>query len=340
VFGYKHKSFTILVWYLLLHCLTFLFVVFIVVVLCPISYSTCSLLGLYFPDSSSFIPNLSKFTVVFDSAFVDSNLFEFFHYYSYTLFNIKTFHAIGCSNLTIMVDKSRTIVVSEHCIYVMFTFQPSSLHIFKDVLYDYNNFVSSSFYKIPMTSSQGRQWVVGCGHYCIVGDNLAHNSQETIMTWWHEPQVLWLKLWSKNSKLMILSFNVLMFLRPLFSLNCLVPWWVKTWHNLLHQQNRWKAFFSLETFCRQNHPPMWGVFSLVFLAHTRWCCQYKPPTSCGPWIMTISLYEKSNSCQLLSMGTSCLNCYPSIWMFTTLPKWKAWIESIMAMLGVSWSKLI
>jgi hypothetical protein len=26
-----------------------------------------------------------------------------------------------------------------------------------------------------MTSSQGRKWVVGCGHYHIVGDNLAHN---------------------------------------------------------------------------------------------------------------------------------------------------------------------
>jgi hypothetical protein len=26
-----------------------------------------------------------------------------------------------------------------------------------------------------MTSSQGRQWVVGRGRYCIVGDNLVYN---------------------------------------------------------------------------------------------------------------------------------------------------------------------
>ncbi len=33
-----------------------------------------------------------------------------------------------------------------------------------------------------MTSSQGRQWVVGCGHHRIVGDSLIHNLQETILT--------------------------------------------------------------------------------------------------------------------------------------------------------------
>jgi hypothetical protein len=31
-------------------------------------------------------------------------------------------------------------------------------------------------------SSQGHQWVVGFGHYCIVGNNLIHNSQDTILT--------------------------------------------------------------------------------------------------------------------------------------------------------------
>jgi hypothetical protein len=56
--------------------------------------------------------------------------------------------------------------------------------------------------------------------------------------------------------------------------------------------------------------------------------------------MTISLCEKSNCCQLLSMGMSCLNCHPSIRMFTTLPNCKAWTKSMMAMLGVNWSQLI
>ncbi len=32
-----------------------------------------------------------------------------------------------------------------------------------------------------MTFSQWKQWVVSCGCYHIVGDNLIHNSQETIL---------------------------------------------------------------------------------------------------------------------------------------------------------------
>jgi hypothetical protein len=64
----------------------------------------------------------------------------------------------------------------------MFVFQLSSLHISKDVLYDYNNLVSNFLHQIPTMSSQGHQWVVGSGHYCIVGNNLIHNSQDTILT--------------------------------------------------------------------------------------------------------------------------------------------------------------
>jgi hypothetical protein len=90
-------------------------------------------------------------------------------------------------------------------------------------------------------------------------------------SWWHELQVIWSRLWSKNSKMTIFSFNVLMFLCPLFSLNCLIIQWVKTWHHPLCRQNRRKAFFSLETFCCQSHPPMWGVFNLMFLAYAWWC---------------------------------------------------------------------
>jgi hypothetical protein len=156
--------------------------VFIIVVICPISYLTRSLLQLHFPNSSSFPPNPSKFTLVFDFALVDSHPFEFLHYYTCALYNMATFHAIGHLDFTIMVDELGTMIVSKHCLYIMFVFQPCSSHIFKDVLYEYNNFVSSSLYQIPMTSSQGKQWVVGCGHYRIVGDSLVHNSQETILT--------------------------------------------------------------------------------------------------------------------------------------------------------------
>jgi hypothetical protein len=58
------------------------------------------------------------------------------------------FHVIGCLNLTIMVDKSRMAIVSEHCHCAMFAFHPSFLHISKDVSYDSTNFVLSSLYQI------------------------------------------------------------------------------------------------------------------------------------------------------------------------------------------------
>jgi hypothetical protein len=42
--------------------------------------------------------------------------------------------------------------------------------------------VLSSLYQIPTSSSQRCEWVVGCGWYHIVGDNLSHNFQDTILT--------------------------------------------------------------------------------------------------------------------------------------------------------------
>jgi hypothetical protein len=44
-----------------------------------------------------------------------------------------------------------------------------------------NNLISSSLYQISTTSSQGRQWVVGFGHYHSISDSLSHNSQDTIL---------------------------------------------------------------------------------------------------------------------------------------------------------------
>ncbi len=97
--------------------------------------------------------NPSDFTLVFDYALVDSNMSEFLHYYSCALCNMATFHAIGHSNLTMMVDDSRMTIVFEHCLCAMFVFQLGSLHISKDVSYDFNNFVSSSLCQILRTSS-------------------------------------------------------------------------------------------------------------------------------------------------------------------------------------------
>jgi len=89
---------------------------------------------------------------LFDFALVDSNMFEFLHYYSCALCKMATFHATRCSDLTIMVDESRTTAIFEHCLCPMFVFQLGFLHISKDVSYDFNNFVSSFLYQILMIS--------------------------------------------------------------------------------------------------------------------------------------------------------------------------------------------
>jgi hypothetical protein len=68
---------------------------------------------------------------------------------------MATFHAIGRLGLTIMVNDSRMASVFKHYLCTMFVFQLGSLHISKDVLYDFNNLVSSLLYHIPTTSSQG-----------------------------------------------------------------------------------------------------------------------------------------------------------------------------------------
>jgi hypothetical protein len=80
-----------------------------------------------------------------------------------------------------MVDNLGTTTIFEHYLCIMFVFQPSFLHISKGISYDSNNFVSSLLYHIPTTSFLGRQWVVVFSRYCVVGDSLIHNYQETIL---------------------------------------------------------------------------------------------------------------------------------------------------------------
>jgi len=116
---------------------------------------------IYFSNSSSSSSNLSIFTLVFDFAIADSNLSKFLHYYSCALCDMVTFHAIGHSDLTIMVDESGMTIVFEHCLCVMFVFQLCSLHIFKDVSYDFNNIVSNSLYCILWPPQKGNNgWLV------------------------------------------------------------------------------------------------------------------------------------------------------------------------------------
>jgi hypothetical protein len=64
----------------------------------------------------------------------------------------------------------------------MFGFQLGSLHIFKDVVYDANNNVSSSMYQISIITVQGQEWVVNYGSNKVVGANVFAHSQETILT--------------------------------------------------------------------------------------------------------------------------------------------------------------
>jgi hypothetical protein len=69
---------------------------------------------------------------------------------------MMTFHSVNHLDLNIMVDNLGTTFVFEQCFCIMFTFQLGSLHISKDVLYDFNNLVLSLLYQIPTMSSQGR----------------------------------------------------------------------------------------------------------------------------------------------------------------------------------------
>lgn len=45
-----------------------------------------------------------------------------------------------------MVENLETTIIIKHCLCVMFAFQLGYLYISNDVLYDFDNFVSSSLY--------------------------------------------------------------------------------------------------------------------------------------------------------------------------------------------------
>ncbi len=84
----------------------------------------------------------------------------------------------------------------------------------------------------------------------------------------------------------------------------------------------------------------WEYLIFLFLASMQWHCQDILLTNYKICIMTRYLFTKSNSCQLLLMGMSYSNYRHYFQMLTTLPKCKAWIESMAAMLGARWSQPI
>jgi len=77
--------------------------------------------------------------------------------------SVATFCAKGQPKLTILVDEYDIITISKQCLCVMFGFQPSYLHMSKDVAYDVNNKVSNLMYQMPTIIAQGKQWVVNFG---------------------------------------------------------------------------------------------------------------------------------------------------------------------------------
>ncbi len=144
-----------------------------------------------------------------------------------------TFHVIGCSDLTIMVDKFK-----DNCYFWEFVYALCLL--FNKVLYIH----LGTFCMILITLSQVLHtiflWPPRRGNNVLL---VMVVIGLLVIAWFiilrkpslhQELQVLWSRLWSKNSKLMTFSFNVMMFLRSLFSLNCLIPLRVRTWHHFLH----------------------------------------------------------------------------------------------------------
>jgi hypothetical protein len=127
----------------------------IVVVFYSIPYSSCLFFGTCFRiyHYSHTIHGIPHSLCSITFKFVLCILFHFTmcHLLSFSLLamcpnNMATVHAFGYSNLTIMVKNSRTILVFKQGLCTMFSFQLGSLHISKDISYDYNNLVLNSVY--------------------------------------------------------------------------------------------------------------------------------------------------------------------------------------------------
>jgi hypothetical protein len=72
-----------------------------------------------------------------------------------SLIVVGNFHVEGWPNFTILIDESGRVHVTNQCLCVMFGIQQGFLHISKDVIYDGNNNVLSSFYLFLTFTTQG-----------------------------------------------------------------------------------------------------------------------------------------------------------------------------------------
>ncbi len=194
---------------------------------------------------------------MFDFALVDSNPSKFPHYYFYALCNMATFHAPRRLDLTIMVDNSRTIDIFEHSLCIIIIFSQIFyvyLKMFRMILIILSQVLWTKFLQPPRKGNNG--WLVVVVITLLVITWLIIIKKPSLQ---HELHLMWSRLWSKNSKLTTFSFNILMFLYPLFSLNCLIPLQVKTWHLFLRWWNYPKVLFNLMFFYCQSHPPLWDI---------------------------------------------------------------------------------
>jgi hypothetical protein len=72
-----------------------------------------------------------------------------------SLIVVVNFHVEGWPNFTILIHESNRVHITEQCLCVMFRFQQGFLHISKDLIYDANNYVSSSLYMFLTFTTQG-----------------------------------------------------------------------------------------------------------------------------------------------------------------------------------------
>jgi hypothetical protein len=127
------------------------------------------------------------------------------------IYNMATFYVERQHELTILINEYNTIIVFEQFLFVMFEFQLGSLHISKDVAYNANNNFSSSMHQMltlkPKESNgcwtQGDTWLLVTT--CLFIRKKPTLCHELFYPWSKHP--LWVGLWNKTLKILILTFN-------------------------------------------------------------------------------------------------------------------------------------
>jgi hypothetical protein len=93
---------------------------------------------------------------------------------------MDTFHALGKSNLTILVSNFGVDQVVENIFCVKFVFWHGFLHVFKDFFCD-DNIVFSYIYQVSDVNFEWMFWMATNGRYWIVGKHALNNSHDIIL---------------------------------------------------------------------------------------------------------------------------------------------------------------